>query len=619
MSTERRRHLVLANGATGPPDTTRALRFHYIDGQPGQRLRIGLPRFVQNVYHLPHRVLDLLEIASYVFAADRCISRGPKDALEYHSWSRFIDFHIRVRDHKFWSQPSVTRALSDALTFMTGDAEYTFHFESGHSTPPTSLFDRPGFSIDLASTEFVVTLFSGGLDSLCGALDLLTSGDHKVVLVSHQSRTTTTHTQRALVRALGEKYPGRVLPYSFECTLRDMRRREETQRTRSFLYTSIAYAIASAHHKDNFSVYENGVTSINLRRREDLTNARASRTTHPQTMAKMASLLSLIDETKFKIVLPYMFKTKAEIVEKLKSRSPELISSTVSCTRTFDLEGEATHCGRCVQCIDRRIAAYSVGAENLDHRGLYTYDIITDPINDPEARTTALDYIRQAISFSIDSIDKFEQEYLADLVQVLDYLPENLADADKVSNIWALFSQHGNYVRKALSKMRSLHDDVFRQIDPHSLLGMVAVREYLRPELIRLADTIASIIEPALGDMFAQTKPKDEPDLNAKLGALLRTHEKSIRSEHPSASFACAQVIPDHLDLDVDLLIEAKYIRGKTSPSKSTEGIAADLTKYPPEKFILFVVYDPQHMIPSDQIFCADIENKGRNKVLIIR
>ena len=617
MSTERRRHLVLANGATGPPDTTRALRFHYIDGQPGQRLRIGLPRFVQNVYHLPHRILDLLEIASYVFAADRCISRGPNDALEYHTWSRLIDFHIRVRDHKFWTQPTIIRALSDVLTFMTGDAEYTFNFETGHSTPPTSLFDRPGFSIDPAGAGVVVTLFSGGLDSLCGTLDLLTSGGHKVVLVSHESRAGTIHTQRALIGALEKKYPKRVHHYSFACTLRDVRAQEETQRTRSFLYTSIAYAIASAHHKDNFFVYENGVTSINLRRREDLANARASRTTYPQAMAKMASLLSLIGETEFKIVLPYMFKTKAEIAEKLKSRSPELISSTVSCTRTFDLEGEATHCGRCVQCIDRRLAAYSVGAENLDHRGLYTYDIITDPINDPEARTTALDYIRQAISFSGDSIDKFEQEYLADLVQVLDYLPENLSDADKVSNIWALFSQHGDYVRKALSKMRSLHDDVFRQIDPRSLLGMVAGREYLRPELIRLADTIASIIEPALGDMFARTKPKDEPDLNTKLGALLRTHEKRIRSEHPAASFACAQVVPDHSD--VDLLIEAKYIRGKTPPSKATEGIAADLTKYPPEKFILFVIYDPEHKIVSDKTYRADIEGKGRNKVLIVR
>jgi len=619
MNTERRRHLVLANGATGPPETTGSLRLHYIEGQPGQRLRIGLPRFVQDVYHLPPRILDLLEIACYVFAADRSLSRGPKDSLEYHAWSRLIDFHIRVRDHEFWTQPTVTKALSDMLTFLTGDAEYTFHFEPGYSTPPTGLFDRPGFSVDLGLTGVVVTLFSGGLDSLCGALDLLSAGDSKVVIVSHQSKPATTKTQRALAQALKQRYPRRALHYSFECTLRDVRAREETQRTRSFLYTSIAYAIASAYNQNVFSVYENGVTSINLHRREDLVNARASRTTHPQTMAKIAAFLSLIGETEFKIVLPYMFKTKAEIVAKIKSHSPELISSSVSCTRTFDVEGEATHCGRCVQCIDRRIATYSVGAEKLDHRGLYTYDIITDPINDREARTTVLDYIRQAISFSRDSVDKFEDEYLADLAQILDYLPQVLSDSDKVSRIWALFTQHAVHVKRALSRMRSLHEDVFQQIDPQSLLGMISEREYLRPESARLADTIASIIEPAIGDMFARTKPKDEPDLNAKLGPLLRSHEKLIRSEHPTTSFACARVVPDHLRLDADLLLEAKYIRDGTPPSKATEGIAADLTKYPSQAFILFVIYDPQHMIASDLIFRTDIESKGRNRVLIIR
>lgn len=66
-------------------------------------------------------------------------------------------------------------------------------------------------------------------------------------------------------------------------------------------------------------------------------------------------------------------------------------------------------------------------------------------------------------------------------------------------------------------------------------------------------------------------------------------------------------------------LIEAKYIRDSTSPSKATEGIASDLTKYPSSSFILFVVYDPMHAIQSDETFRSDIEAKGRNWVLIVR
>jgi len=621
MSSPAKRHLILANGAQGPDSAKAALQLHYVEGRRGELVRIGLPQFVRDIYHLPPRVLDLLEIASYIFATDRYISRGCKDAVEYHSWARHIDFHIGVRDYDFWSTTVVREALSDGLRFMSGDAEYTFNFEPGHSTPPTSLFDQAGLSMDLGDAEMAVTLFSGGLDSLCGALDLLQSQNQKVVLVSHQSQPGTTRTQRALVEALKAKYPGRVCHYSFPCTLRGVRAREETQRTRSFLYASIAYAIASAHGQDSFYVCENGVTSMNLRRREDLANARASRTTHPQAMEKLAALLSLIGEKDFTLRQPYIFNTKGDVIEKVRHYAPELISSSVSCTRTFDAAGEATHCGRCFQCIDRRVAAYSVGAEEQDHRGLYTYDIIVDPIDEAEARTTALDYIRQAISFSHASLDKFADEYLADLAQVLDYLPHELSgsDNDKVSRLWALFREHGNNVKKALANMRSLHDDIYEQIDHRCLLGMISSRDYLRPEPVRLADTIAGIITYAIGEMFAHTKPKDEPDLNAKLGALMRTHEKKIRSEHPTASFACAQVIPDHSRLDANLLMEAKYIRQGTPPSKATEGIAADLTKYPPEAFILFVVYDPQHMIRSDSVFCADVESKGRNRVLIVR
>jgi hypothetical protein len=119
--------------------------------------------------------------------------------------------------------------------------------------------------------------------------------------------------------------------------------------------------------------------------------------------------------------------------------------------------------------------------------------------------------------------------------------------------------------------------------------------------------------------MFSEQRPKNERDLNRKIAALLRTHEAGLRSEHPTKSFACGRVIPDHMIEAADLLIEAKYIRGRTSPSKVSEGIAADLTKYPERAFILFVVYDPSHAISSDDEFCGDIEAKSRNSVLILR
>ena len=48
-------------------------------------VRLGLPDFVRSVNFLPDRCLDLLEIAAYVFAADRLTSRGSREAVEYQA------------------------------------------------------------------------------------------------------------------------------------------------------------------------------------------------------------------------------------------------------------------------------------------------------------------------------------------------------------------------------------------------------------------------------------------------------------------------------------------------------------------------------------------------------
>ena len=47
--------------------------------------------------------------------------------------------------------------------------------------------------------------------------------------------------------------------------------------------------------------------------------------------------------------------------------------------------------------------------------------------------------------------------------------------------------------------------------------------------------------------------------------------------------------------------------------------MAADVTKYPQDRHILFVVYDPQRMITDDQVFKRDFESFGRCTVLVVR
>ena len=73
---------------------------NYLEGATSN-VKLLLPDFVRGVLHLPPQLLDLLEIASYVYNADRMTRRGPRYAVEYHSWSRTLEFVIRVRDEVF--------------------------------------------------------------------------------------------------------------------------------------------------------------------------------------------------------------------------------------------------------------------------------------------------------------------------------------------------------------------------------------------------------------------------------------------------------------------------------------------------------------------------------------
>ncbi len=612
-------HIFLCNNAEldGSKSGKSVKRLNYL-GEATRNINLLLRDFVRGVYYLPPKLLDLLEIASYVYNADRMTSRGPRNAVEYHSWSRTLEFVIRVRDEVFWNKPEVKQALSDALKFVTGDREYRFDFQPGHSTLPTSLFDREEFSV-AEEKDISVILFSGGLDSLAGALERLVNTDEQVCLVSHQSlQPSIIRTQESLAKALRSRFPNRVYHYRFKCSLKGIRAPEETQRSRSFLYTSVAFALAYAYKQSRFYVYENGVTSINFSRREDLANARASRTTHPQTIGLLQKFFSLFLAEPFSIEIPFLWKTKTEVFEFINaSGHPELIPSAVSCNKTFQNMEQATHCGQCFQCVDRQIAAYASDSEDFDGSGIYAANFISKTM-DGETKTTVVDYLRQAGNFANWNVDYFYQEMMNGLLELIDWIPDCKDDVEIVEKVWHLCNRHGKQIFEAIKRMRDIHDNLHQPIEEDSLLKLISEREYLKEPIERLVASIREKVSDAIPAMFRQNKPKNENDLNTKVHALLETHRQDLRSEHPEVSFAGAQVVPDH-GIGANLLIESKYIRDGTTPSVATDGIAADLTKYPADSHILFLVYDPTHKIASDREFIKDIEAKGRCTVCILR
>ena len=508
--------VVLCNGADPPKQWNqyKPLILEYRESdRSAQNIKLTLPRFVRSVLHLPDRVLDLLEIAAYVFCADRLISRGSKAGLEYHSWSRLFQFAIKVRDFEFWNAPDVKEKLKDALVFMSGDRMYHFVFQPGHSTSQEDMFDSEMFQIEHKLNTKVV-LFSGGLDSLAGIVECLENSSDQLCLVSHRSgQTGTARTQDKLIGELRQRYPNRINYYKFYCSLRGTKRKEETQRTRAFLYTSIAYALSHALSQQEIFVYENGITSINFPTRQDQMNARASRTTHPKTVALLENLFSEIDQSKIRIATPFLSRTKTDIFRILsRVGQKDLIPSAVSCSQTSQNHKLVTHCGGCSQCIDRRFAAYGSELDDADEGGIYALDFIKGNVEKHEVRTTLIDYVRQAKNFAGWNFADFYHEMVSELVDLIDYIP-GLDEEEKVSKIWHLCRTHGNQVEAAIHRMREVHDNnLYLQLPENSLLQMIAERRHLRDPIQehQQGQTMSSRSRPNGIEVFYAYSHKDE-------------------------------------------------------------------------------------------------------------
>ena len=152
-----------------------------------------------------------------------------------------------------------------------------------------------------------------------------------------------------------------------------------------------------------------------------------------RTMYHLKQLFLLLGEREMQIRLPFLWKTKTDTLALLSAgQHPELIPSSVSCSKTFQNLGQATHCGGCSQCVDRRFAAYAAKADDIDGSGIYANDIISSAISDREVKTTVLDYVRQARNFCRWNDDHFFTELATELSDVVEYLPDGGTEFERL-------------------------------------------------------------------------------------------------------------------------------------------------------------------------------------------
>ena len=332
---------------------------------------------------------------------------------------------------------------------------------------------------------------------------------------------------------------------------------------------------------------------------------------------------SLVQGSKIEIRTPFLFKTKVDVLKIFnKYNRQKLIPSAVSCSKTFLNIKQATHCGSCFQCIDRRLASFTSDLNEIDDVGIYNHDFIKNQ-NDAEAKTSLIDYIRQAMNFSQSTEDSFYHSYLNELIDIaepISYLYPRIDEQTAISKLWQLCNRYGKGVNTALKRIQKLYAEPYERKTKDSLLDILAEQPYFEEPVNRLIESICEQLHRSIPELFKHNQPKNEEDFNDKVNALIMAQGPDYEREHPGIRFAMATAIPDHSFTAHDLVIEAKYIRGDTTPSKVSEGIAADITKYGSKDYqILFVVYDPGRAISNDNRFCGDFNSAGNCIVKIFR
>lgn len=264
----------------------------------------------------PPAFADLLDIAAYVYAADQAVSRQQGGGDFEANWRRCLTFRIPVREPDRWGSTEVTRALVSVLSFLSED-EYRFEFEPGHFPPvQPSLLEGCGTFFNGFVDE--VVMFSGGLDSLGGAVREVIRDRRRVLLVNHRSNPKPGPRIRDLRDSLTFR-SGDFRPHWKRVRLNKSKELsvETTQRARSFLYSALGATYAHMIGLERVRFYENGVVSLNLPIGRQVVGARATRTTHPRVLAGFTELFTMLAGCPLAVENPFLGLTKTEVVNSI--------------------------------------------------------------------------------------------------------------------------------------------------------------------------------------------------------------------------------------------------------------------------------------------------------------
>ncbi|MBU5439803.1 hypothetical protein KQI42_17440 [Tissierella sp. MSJ-40] len=354
-------------------DFNEAIRFDMLDDGAKSNLKTNFEeiwrRFANDKLESVYE--DLLVIAASVYTIDKRVPRsGTYSGETYDNWTRTLEVSVPVMDIDRWL--AVKDDLEEILHFLSGD-DWNLYFrrtEQHYRDVPY----RKKYSI-IKNKFDGVALFSGGLDSFSGAIKLLESNKN-ICFIGCREYYALTNRIKELFEIIQSEYPERNVdiivfnadpgyPRNIDENIKK-KFREDTSRSRSFLFLAAALATASLIGNE-VPVYipENGFIGLNIPLTPSRLGSCSTRTTHIYFLNHYNSILRKLG-VKHKIENFFAFKTKGEIVDIVKKSNAFIQGAgrTISCSHPMrgikGVPGRPRNCGYCFPCLIRRASLNNI-------------------------------------------------------------------------------------------------------------------------------------------------------------------------------------------------------------------------------------------------------------------
>ena len=291
-------------------------------------------------------VYDAFVVAAAVQFCDHTARRSST------GWGRDMALRVPVHDPDRWGSPDVSRALHDALAFLTGD-RWRMDFAARRGCSVTT----PGPLLEIDDSPCVVMPFSDGLDSYVAARLLrLRSRDTLIPVRLGRKSGNAERVGNSRTSAAFASMPWRV-SYGNSGSV------EVSARSRGFRFALLSGVAAFLCKAREVVVPESGQGALGPPL-APVGQAYADYRNHPRFTEKMEAFVSALFGHAVRYSYPHLWQTKGKTLAAFLDACGDDRGwmETRSCwqgARQVSVAGRRRQCGICVACLLRRMSVHA--------------------------------------------------------------------------------------------------------------------------------------------------------------------------------------------------------------------------------------------------------------------